>query len=717
MTDVPRPSARPSTPAVARGTGARETHAGCYSDEVLAAFQFGKLDNGRLERQVADHVLRCATCVGRLAHLPRERTDDSLPSSTAPPMADADTQTILRRRESPDAAHLAARPADVPSLADRPAPRPDAKLPVKLQEFFVIRELGEGANGKVLLARDPQHNRLVALKTPGSRRPFTPEMHAAFVAEARTIATLDHPHIVWLYDCREFADGRCMLVMRYIDGQSLTSALDRSSFTPRRAAEIVLQIADALQYAHERKICHRDVKPANILLDSQSTAYLADFGLAVHSELQRDGPADGAGTYPYMAPEQFTLDGPAPDFRADIWSLGVVLYELLARRRPFPGRTIETVRDEVLSRPHPPLTSLGSSLDPSIAVAVDADLANLSAICDRCLAKNVEQRYSSAAELAADLRAYLAAPGRRSARRRSVMAASAAAVVTLGIGLWLAATYDWFATATPRLDSRRDESKTVAPTSTSRFVDQNRPVPNGEFQTGAPQAGIPKSGSRKNGTPPSDTTQPDSHWLFTRDPVAITWGRQGDDGFHVDTERQRLTMRLEGFRGLIEFGELATANFSASHTLILEEWPRKVGFYWAFQPDHATNPDSNFRCLALNAYRRADGRLYLAVDELKLQPLSAAIPGLICPHSANVAKGSVPMPDGDRVELYFQVVGGLPVELRVNDMPCELQWPLGRPEWPSGTPARYGFHLLNGSTIIERAAVIPSPPEGKLDEF
>ncbi|MCO6458838.1 MAG: serine/threonine protein kinase, partial [Pirellulaceae bacterium] len=367
----------------------------CLTEEVLSAFRAGLLPDPDSERRVADHLASCETCASRLSSLPHDPLSDLLRASDPlRPLIEAGQLGPIRSSDSTQAHQLSdsvpASPPERPSSA-----RPAEELPVKLGDYFVIRELGGGSFGQVYLARDPLHQRLVALKVPRQDRFPTAESRELFLREARTVAELDHGAIVPMYDVCELPDGRCLLALKYIEGMTLQELMKLERIAPQRAAAIVARIADALDYAHRRQpgVWHRDVKPANILLDRSGLAYLTDFGLALQEDQQRQFAGQLAGTYPYMSPEQILARAEYLDGRSDIWGLGVILYELLTRQRPFRGTTYDELKHEIPQRAHRP----ARSVEPAVP-------RRLESICERCLRKDANERYATAAELARELR-------------------------------------------------------------------------------------------------------------------------------------------------------------------------------------------------------------------------------------------------------------------------------------------------------------------------
>jgi serine/threonine protein kinase len=251
--------------------------------------------------------------------------------------------------------------------------------------------IGEGGFGRVYRGFDTWLERPVAVKVPRVDRPVTtPELDLCRL-EARKVARLRHPNIVAVHDVGQ-DEGTCFIVSEWIDGVDLATRLKRDRPTFPESARIVAEVAEALGYAHRAGYVHRDIKPANILLDDRGRSYLTDFGIAVlEEELLRDVGA--AGTLPYMAPEQLDESLGPVDHRADIYSLGVVLYELLTGRRPFRTGSPQELRDKIVAGSPPP---------PRLTEALVPE--GLVRICTRCLEKRADDRYQEADAVAADLR-------------------------------------------------------------------------------------------------------------------------------------------------------------------------------------------------------------------------------------------------------------------------------------------------------------------------
>ena len=210
-------------------------------------------------------------------------------------------------------------------------------IPSQIDRYAVIRELGSGAFGTVVLAHDPKLDRDVAVKVQRSQFISQSEHDVSYDREGRILAKLDHSNIVPVYDTGRFEDGRTYVVSKFIEGTSLAEMLRRGKLSARDAALLIASIADALQHAHRKKLVHRDVKPANILLDEDQNPYLSDFGLTLSNEEFGNYRFQGC-TPAYASPEQAAGEGHRVNGQSDIFSLGVVFYEMLTGERPFHGR-------------------------------------------------------------------------------------------------------------------------------------------------------------------------------------------------------------------------------------------------------------------------------------------------------------------------------------------------------------------------------------------
>ena len=272
---------------------------------------------------------------------------------------------------------------------------PPPKPPDRIGRYRIERVLGKGGFGVVYLALDEQLNRPVAVKVPLPYRFARPEDAESYLVEARTVASLEHPHIVPVYDVGSTPDHPFFVVSKFVEGTDLATRLKESRLSWRQAAHLVATVAEALHYAHKRGLVHRDVKPGNILIDNNDEPHVVDFGLSLRDENVGKGPTF-AGTPAYTSPEQARGEGHRVDGRSDIFSLGIVFYELLVGRPPFRGDTpVELLEQIATQDPRPP-----RQYDETIP-------KELERICLKALSKRATERYTTAHDLADDLRHFL----------------------------------------------------------------------------------------------------------------------------------------------------------------------------------------------------------------------------------------------------------------------------------------------------------------------
>ncbi len=259
--------------------------------------------------------------------------------------------------------------------------------PEKIGRYEIRAEVGRGGMATVYRAYDPRFEREVAIKVLPREMLHDPQFRVRFEREAKTIAMLEHPAIVPVYDFGE-EDGQPYFVMRFMTGGSLADRLKQGPFSLQEAARIFERLAPALDEAHARKIIHRDLKPGNILFDQYNEPYLSDFGIAKLSEMQTSVTGSAIiGTPAYMSPEQ--AQGESVDGRADIYALGIILFEMLTGRQPFEGDTPMSVVVKHITGTPPHILDIQPDLPPAIEPVIE-----------KALAKNKDDRFATTVEFA-----------------------------------------------------------------------------------------------------------------------------------------------------------------------------------------------------------------------------------------------------------------------------------------------------------------------------
>ena len=258
----------------------------------------------------------------------------------------------------------------------------------KLGPYEIVSELGRGGMGVVYTAHDPRLDRQVAIKLlpPDLTRDATAKRR--FLQEAKAASALDHPNICNIHEINETADGQLYLVMAHYEGETLKERIARGPLALDDAIDIATQVGQGLAKAHEAGIVHRDIKPANLMVTADGTVKILDFGLAKLAGTEGiTQTGTTVGTVAYMSPEQ--ARGQEVDHRTDIWSLGVVLYEMLAGEPPFQGENLLSLSHAILEREQPTLSGPSSSAQT---------------IVTKALSKDRGQRYQTVSDLLGELR-------------------------------------------------------------------------------------------------------------------------------------------------------------------------------------------------------------------------------------------------------------------------------------------------------------------------
>ncbi len=379
-----------------------------FEEEIFIAAL--ELPPAERTRYIVEHCGDDAATVERVIALVQGYERNSVFLETAPP---ADERRVTREFA-----------AKLP-----PEPRPGDRI----GRYHLLEPIGEGGFSVVFLAEQAEPvRRRVALKILRLGMD-THEFIARFEAERQALALMDHPNIAHVFDAGATETGRPYLVMEFIPGRPITEYCDEHRLTLRARLELFIQVCSALQHAHDKGVIHRDLKPSNILVvaeDSAPLPRLIDFGIAQATRAPLAESTlvtrqhDLIGTPAYLSPEQIGIEGCAADIRSDIYSLGALLYELLAGQPPFDREVLERanfielqhmIRDLEPARPSQRVALLTPNDQAAIAAVRDLEPGKLSsALCVeldwivmRCLEKDPARRYETASALAADIRSYL----------------------------------------------------------------------------------------------------------------------------------------------------------------------------------------------------------------------------------------------------------------------------------------------------------------------
>jgi serine/threonine-protein kinase len=445
----------------------------CPTPDDLLRFRTGDLTDDLFE-SVARHVESCAACLAVLDNT--APPDDPLqaavrdPASADPfiqepqcqgavtryaaalwetaPLASGSQEDLPSTKFHPRPEEAASTPHAGPEASSIPdaqkstvacsGPAPAAKLP-NLGRYQNLGEIRRGGMGVIYRARNPVLEHVVALKMIRSGSLAGPEDFERFLGEAKKVARLKHRNIIKIFDYGEI-DEQPYFTMELADLGSLQDHLARFQQDPRGSVRLLAKVARAVHHVHEHGIVHRDLKPGNILLDAGDEPLVSDFGLAKSKETDRDltQPGVAPGTWAYMAPEQFAKPDDPPHFHSDIWSLGVILYEVLLGKAPFSGRTWDEYSRTIRLTDPPRPRSLKRRLH-----------RDLETIILTCLEKNPARRYASAAALADDMERWLGGepilarplPGvvrlARWVRRHKILSTSVLFLLCLPLGFFL----------------------------------------------------------------------------------------------------------------------------------------------------------------------------------------------------------------------------------------------------------------------------------------
>lgn len=417
--------------------------------------------------------------------------------------------------------------------------------------YTVRREIGSGGFGRVLEAHDEVLDRIVAIKVARKTRAINSPESQEFQAEARLAAKITHPNVVTVYDWG-VESGQCFVVFEYVSGRTLADRIKEGNIGRIQAIRWMIDIAQAVHAAHKLELVHRDLKPANILLDEAERPRVADFGLAMTAESREAKAGEIAGSPPYMAPEQLRGQTENFDARTDVWGLGVILFELLTKRRPFVADNKDHVGlvHQILNRTTPHLCDL----DPSIPAEIDA-------ICHRCLAKEINDRWETADALAKALEQALLTIGSQVAV--ASLSTTAPSRPTRKVLTWIVA----IAAISGVIWKLRgkDETPGVSAPQTQVAVDNQ---PDTASRQVKPQVPVP------------------GEWfpLLTREPEQLLWPEDlAKSRWTFLPERNELWMQCSG-HGLLKIGE-SHRDYDLKIEIAQATWAGWLGIFFGMQDD------------------------------------------------------------------------------------------------------------------------------------
>ena len=262
----------------------------------------------------------------------------------------------------------------------------------QILHYKILEKLGEGGMGSVYRAKDTKLKRTVALKFLSKEFVENEEFKMRIYREAQTASALDHPNICTIFEINETDDEQLFISMAYYDGMTLDKRIESEIIESNEAMDIVIQIAKGLQAAHQKDIIHRDIKPANVIISKDGVAKILDFGIAkFKGETKFTNDNVSMGTIAYISPEQ--VNGEKIDHRTDIWSLGVLLYELLTRQIPFKGEYDQAIIYSILNESPTPIKEY-----------TDSAPEKLISIIQKMLNKNPDERYQNMMDLIDELK-------------------------------------------------------------------------------------------------------------------------------------------------------------------------------------------------------------------------------------------------------------------------------------------------------------------------
>jgi serine/threonine protein kinase len=593
--------------------------------------------------------------------------DPNAPYSTiyVPPVDASGEESRSQSTKSEQATDAFERPSDLPGSESEPK---QTAPTAPSERYRVERLLGSGSFGVVSLAWDQLVQRPVAIKRP--LRKLTDEAKQAFLQEARHAAKVKHPGIVTVFDVGVEPTGEPFIVYEYLEGDSLKQHLGKALPPLAEVVRLGIALAEALAAAHQKGLTHRDLKPANILIDKEGQPHIVDFGLAVHDSDQEPLRGEVAGTFRYMAPEQLRGDAHLLDGRTDLWALGVILYELLTGKSPFPSTKRDDTQQQILTRePRPPRQWI-----PELPKQMEDIVLKL-------LRKPLVERYSSAIDLADDLRkslTHLERPAQEpvAATRSSTVGSSttwiyspALTVLAMGVVTTLSTLFAvaWLGSAG---NPRGQPSESSRPTTPRPFTDA-------DFSPGRLVSIL---------TPDRSPAE----MLFSSE-AKRSWNSLG----HLSIESRHPAM--------LELGETSSLNYSLELRLQPSDWTGNMGMFLGYAP---VPGDSELAAATLiTIVENPSGKIQLAVKRFELKKGGEQYPTFI--EQSKSGSNLHNKPSNGNVTMMAELTDGMLAKLYLQHSETKLTEPLSSDQFP--TRGKFGIYSLGGALTVQHGNLRVTP--------
>ncbi len=564
------------------------------------------------------------------------------------PHFDQQIQAVFERHsaESSDSVSMASTIDPAARKGNSGSPRRAWTIGDTVGNYRLDEFVARGGFGEVWKGLDLETNRVVAIKLPRGDRPSSPEISLMFRSEAEHAALLKHDGIVPIYEVGECETG-FFIVSEFIDGQTLHQRMRTRTISRTEATQIVRTLALILAKAHQNNLIHRDIKPSNIMIRKDGSPTITDFGLAVSEIEQSNLPECVIGTVSYMSPEQARGETRLMDGRSDLYSLGVVLFELLTGRLPFKGANQEELLYQIR---HREVRSL-RSIDESIPKILDD-------ICLKSLSKDIRHRYATGLDLAADLERWNAA--NRKWKRNSIIGLTTVLIgliVVFGITIW------------------RPQESDASKTKNAIALFEPPKTDHGRSMLDKPLEPI----------------------------VSFTTNRA--DTFAQSTEKKRLSAKAEDSFWILATEHVSKAPIRMQGTFYVEGWVGSVGFVWGLvHPLETTQQPLHCFACVIERFNEAD-QLSISIRKFKIGEL---VPGSLSVTGEEVQIEPIPIAvlPFDSPAKFEVAIEGSRIDVRIDENVVSMpEIPTQTMARLAETNGRIGF-ILRGSMISIRDAYV-----------